>query len=276
MEGKPARCSKCHQLFTLHIQRPSVVEQAAIENCEDEEKRRSRRTKAEIRQEHLERIKDSFRTFHPRLARIAEDELSSEEEVRRWCVEVLRDALGHEDGSIDTEQRCLNKRVDIALMRDDRVFMVVECKNVRSRLPQAAVDQAAVYAVNKSADWAVVTNGQQWRLFRVTPVAGRDPKVTEIFDVVLLDDDGMSNRDAEMLYLMSARAIFSGDTERYYHRIACTSDLRLIAAFSSERVIRAVRVELSETYKDDLGERVPLEDAHVEERVRELLLPSEL
>ena len=44
MEGKPARCSKCHQVFTLHIQRPSVVEQAAIENCEEQEKKRTRRT----------------------------------------------------------------------------------------------------------------------------------------------------------------------------------------------------------------------------------------
>jgi predicted Zn finger-like uncharacterized protein len=276
MDGKPARCPKCHQVFTLRIQRPSMVEQAAIEASEEQEKKRVRRTKAEIRQEHLERIKDSFRAFHPRLARIAEDERSSEEEVRRWCVEVLRDALGHEDGTINTELRCLNKRVDIALVRDDRVFMVVECKNIRSRLPKSAIDQAVAYAVNRTADWAVVTNGQQWRLYRVVPVPGRDPRVTQIFDVALLDADGMSNRDAEMLYLLTARAIFSGDSERFFHRIGCTSDRRLIAAMSSDRVIRAVRIELLESYRDNVGERVALEDAHVEERIRELFLPSDL
>ncbi len=276
LENKSVRCQRCHQEFTLRIQRPSTIEQAAIENAEEQKQQRRRRTKAQIRQEHLERIKSSFRAFHSRLVHINGDKSSSEEEVRRWCIDVLRDSLDYPDTAIDTELRVLNRRVDIALKHEGKVFLVIECKNIRSKLPKATLDQAVGYAVQLSADWAVTTNGQQWRLYHVTPVRGRDPKVTEIFDVALLDGDGMSDQDAEWLYLLSSRAMLSGDTDRIRHRTSCLSERRLIDAIASERVVRAIRIQLSETYQSDTDERVALEDAHVEDRVRELFLPADL
>jgi hypothetical protein len=108
------------------------------------------------------------------------------------------------------------------------VYLIIECKNIRSKLPNRTLEQAIGYAAHLSADWAATTNGQQWRLYRVVPVRGRDPKAVQIFDVALLDEDGMSNEDAENLCMLTARAILSGDTERRYHRTACTSERSLL------------------------------------------------
>jgi len=277
-QGKKVRCPKCHQDFTLIVQRPSAAEQAAIENSTENEKqqRRQRRTKAEIRQEHLDRIKDGFRTLHTRLVRIRDAEKSSEEEVRRWCVDVLRDCLGFDDSVIDTEARVLNGRADICLKRNDKIFLVIECKNIRSKLPHRTLEQAIGYAAHLSADWAVTTNGQQWRLYRVIPRKGKDPSTVQMFDIAFLDEDGMSNRDAELLYMLTARAMFSGECERLFHRIACTSDRRLIDALTSDRVTRAIRLELKDAYAAESDETVALEEHHVQERVCELFLPAEL
>jgi predicted Zn finger-like uncharacterized protein len=175
LEGKSIRCPKCHREFIMKVERPSPIERAAIHNSEETEPPRKRRTKQEIRRHIYSGIKRGMRPYHNRLTEIVSQESSSEEEVRRWCIDVLRSVLGYEDAEIDTELRALNQRIDIALKRDGKVFMVVECKNIRSKLPCNVRDQAVMYAVNKSADWAVITNGQVWKLYRIFPVKGSDP-----------------------------------------------------------------------------------------------------
>lgn len=277
LEGKTIRCPKCHREFVMKVERPSAVEQAAIKNSEDEDAQpRKRRTKTEIRREYLSRIKKAFRPYHNRLTQIAEQESSSEEEIRRWCIDILRHVLGYDDADLDTEMRALNQRIDIALKRDDKVFMVIECKNVRSKLPTKVRDQAVMYAVNKSADWATVTNGQIWKLYRVFPVKGADPRVVEVFDLALLDDDGFSDSDAELFYLLTSRAIFGGDAEKMYHRTSCLSNRRVLEAITSPRAIKAIRRSLAEAYKEHSGETVRLVDEIVVEKVRELFLPATL
>ena len=276
LEGKTIRCPKCHRQFVMKIERPSPVEQAAIKNSEQQGVQRKRKTKSEIRKEHFAKIKKGFRPFHNRLTQIAAQETSSEEEVRRWCIDVLRHVLGYEDGELDTEMRALNQRIDIALKQDNKVFMVIECKNIRSKLPNNVRDQAVMYAVNKSADWAVITNGQIWKLYRVFPVKGADPRTVEVFDLALLDEDGVSDDDVEMFYLLTRRAVFGGDAERMYHRTACLSNRRVLEAITTPRAIAAIRRSLMEAYKLDAGEKIALADETVTERVREMFLPADL
>lgn len=291
LEGKSIRCPKCHREFVVKIVQPSIVEQAAIATRSPENgqapspaptddstppERRRRTTKSEIRERHLKRIKKEFRTFHKRLSAIANQEQSSEEEVRRWCIDVLKAALGYDDAEIDTEMCALNQRIDIALKEQDKVFMVIECKNIRSRLPNQVRDQAVMYAVNKSADWAVITNGQVWKLFRVIPTKGSDPRVVEVFDLGLLDEDGVSDRDVEFLFLLTKRAIKSGDSERHFHRTCCLDAERLVKAMSSDRVARCLKMSLMQSYADETGSRVPITVEDVIEKVKELLVPESL
>ncbi|HEY4313714.1 MAG TPA: type I restriction enzyme HsdR N-terminal domain-containing protein [Pirellulales bacterium] len=276
LEGKTIKCPKCHRDFIVKIERPSPVERAAIHNSEQSDAQRKRRTKQEIRKHFFSTIKRGMRPYHNRLMEIASQDNASEEEVRRWCIDVLRSVLGYEDIEIDTEMRALNQRIDIALKRDDKVFMVIECKNIRSKLPCNVRDQAVMYALNKSADWAAITNGQIWKLYRVFPVKGADPTTIEVFDLALLDEDGVSDDDIEKLYLLTSRAVFSGDSELMYHRTACLSNRRVLAAMTTPRVVKAIRHSLIEQYKQECEQSVKLSDDVVVDRVRDLFLPADL
>lgn len=295
MEGKSIRCPKCHREFIMRVERPLPVEAAAIRIREDEvssaaaarrakapsddgKATRARRSKSEIRAEIIDEIKKNIRTYHVRLNQINSQETSSEEEVRRWCVDVLRHVLGYEDLHIDTEMKALNQRIDIALKDNEsgKVFMVIECKNIRHKLGTAVRDQAIMYAVNKSADWAVITNGQIWKLYRVFPVKGSDPKAIEVFDIALLDEDGASSADAERFYLLTQRALFKGDSEKQYHKICCLSHQRVLSAMLSPRVIHAIRRALAEGYRGECDEVVHLRDEMVSDKVREMFMPADL
>ncbi len=133
-----------------------------------------------------------------------------------------------------------------------------------------------MYAANKSADWAVVTSGQVWKLLRVCPARGVDPKIVEIFDLSLLDADGVSDADVANLYLLTSRAVFSGETEQNYHRVACLSNQNLLRAMATPRVLRSLRRSLIEAYKKTAKESPKISDEDVDRRVREISLPPDL
>ncbi len=273
--GKTVRCPKCHSRFLLEIEAPTNSDRIAVEAEEEKTTKRTRRTKDEIRQECIDQTLEGFRTLHARLKAISEARSSSEEQVRVWCVDALRSALGYQDSQLDTESRVMGGRIDIAVKDDDHVMMVIECKNIRSKLRHHVKEQAGVYAATLTAPWAVVTNGDLWKLYRVSPLKGQSPRMDLVFDLALLDEDGISEVDAANLYLLSSRALSSGDTEREYHGVRCTSPARVYDALFSDRVLAAVRRELTESYKSLCDENVKLTDDDAKSALHELLTPLE-
>lgn len=191
--------------------------------------------------------------------------------MRRWCVDALETALGYEKHEINTEVRVLNQRVDIALQKDGKVFLIIECKNIRARLNNHVRDQAATYATNLAAEWIVTTNGQIWKLYKVIPQVGKEPRFIEIFDIALLDEDGVSDADADNLYLLTSRAVFCGDLEAMSHLAAATSKKRVLMALESERVVKALRLELAERYKDSADTGVMIDDEQALTALQEAL-----
>jgi hypothetical protein len=153
--------------------------------------------------------------------------------------------------------------------------LIIECKK-HNALPKKAREQAVTYAINKGADWAVVTNGQTWELHRVIPVVGQDPLVVEVFNTALLDDDGLSQYDVERMYLLTKRALLRGETEKEFHRAQCLSNRRLFSAMLSDRAIKSIRRSLYLTYKKEFQQHVKLTDEEVHEALKELIRPDEL
>jgi predicted Zn finger-like uncharacterized protein len=269
--GKAVRCPKCRTLFTLVLEVPSNSEQSAIAAEEErtKETKRKKRTQDEIRSSHIEKALAGFKSLHGRLQNLAQEAGNKEEQVRIWCMDALRTALGYDNEDLETERKVLNGRIDIAIKKDGRVMTVIECKAIRSRLGSSVLDQAGTYAATLSANWVVLTNGDIWKLYRVIPRHGHEPTMELVFDVALLDDDGISERDAENLYLLTARAMSCGDTEKAYHRMVCKNSLRLRAALFSERVVKAMRLELVQGYEAESQTKVQINDDEMLEALRD-------
>ncbi len=133
-----------------------------------------------------------------------------------------------------------------------------------------------MYAANKSADWAVGTNGSIWKLWRVIPISGRDPEVVEVFNVGLIDEDGISEQDVENFYLLTKRALFNGETATEASCQRAASNQRLLKALTSERVVTAFGRALMESYQADCSEKISLSEDFVASRIAEMFLPDEL
>ncbi len=202
--------------------------------CRRRPVKRTRRKKEQIRAEVCKQIRTEMRPLMKRLKAIVDDPTSPEEKVRQWCIDVFRTALGYTDPDLDFEATAMGQRIDIAIKIDGELVMIVECKNPRVKI-ESAREQAANYAIKKSVPWAVTTTGQVWKLYCVVPVKGKDPRTVEVFDVALFDEDGLSPTDVENLYLLSRRALTTGETELAYHQRECLGLERFVTGMKHRK-----------------------------------------
>ena len=266
--GKDVRCPRCHELFTMVLNGQVAV---------PEKPKRTRRTQSQIRQDEVDKILAGFQSLYPRLAELSQRPRSSEEDIRLWVVDALREALGYSVDQIFTEAPTPGGPADILLRGNDAPLMVIETKRVAATLKKtSARKQATKYAALLGAKWAVTSNGRTWRLFRVNYAEGRPPQPILIFDVALLDDDGVSESDAANLYYLSAHAMSCGDTEREYHAVACTAEHRMQSAILSPKIVASIRRQLLRTYEAETGYKARLSDARIMNAIRGASISIEL
>ncbi len=212
-------------------------------------------------------ILNVFQEMYDRLNLLASAKKGNESEIIRWCIDFIKNALGYEDQDIETELKVLGQRVDIAVKKNNKVLMVIECKSANVGLTPAFRNQVARYAVNLTTEWAVLTNGQIWKLYHIKPRPGEEPDCTEVFDIFLLDEEGFSEYEADCLYLLTPYSIESGEIAVNAYYCACISEKRLFPAMFSERVINAICEELEENYKKETGVEVSIDKEDIEEFV---------
>lgn len=188
-----------------------------------------------------------------RIAKQIANRRRNEEETRRWVIDMMRAAFGYKDDDITAELSVLGKRVDVALLYKESVIAVIECKAASVQLNSAAVNQVANYAIALHAEWAILTNGNRWMLLHVTPRKGFEPGILQIFDIEILDDDGLSKSDVDDLYLISKQAIISGETKASFHQENILSEDRLKDAITSPDIVSAIAEKLKASYKIEHG-----------------------
>jgi hypothetical protein len=285
--GKTIACPKCTRPFVIQLEAVSPIEQAAItntapssngsaqENPTISDPKRKKRTKAEVRKAEYKKIKKGFGPCMKQLQALSECDSLSEERIRLWCVDVLRTALGYKDADLDYEVSATNKKIDIAVKHEDDVIMVIECKR-RETLKEVDRQQALNYAMSRTAEWAVVTNGRNWELLRVIPVKGQNPQCITVFSIALLDEDGLSAYDVERMYLLTKRALLRGETEIEFHLAQCFDKNRLVSAMFTDRAIAAIRRSLIDAYKKEFKQRLNISTDDVYEELESLIRPDEL
>jgi len=206
-----------------------------------------------IRKVNENLIRKVKKGFKPHIARLNTIAKKSENETRRWCIDVMKDGLGYKDEDLETELNVLGLRVDIAVKQKDKVVLIVECKAGNIKLTPSHANQAARYAMNLGIPWAVLTNGNSWKLFYVSRSEGDTPNCTLVFDIALLDEDGLSETDAFYLSLLIPQNLESGETLWWAHFEACSSYPRLVKSLLSDKIIDVINTEILAAYEKETG-----------------------
>jgi predicted type IV restriction endonuclease len=131
---------------------------------------------------------------------------------------------------------------------DDKLQFLVEVKAIGVDLKEQHVKQGVDYAANQGIEWVALTNGVNWKVYRVT--FGKPINKELVVDLELPALSGKNDDDIAKLFLLSRESIVKSALEEYHDQKQATNKFVLAAAILSDPVLEVVRRQLRRMSRD--------------------------
>ena len=158
--------------------------------------------------------------------------------------DVLSEMFGYDKyAELTSEHSIRGTFCDLAVKIEGKLAFLIEVKAVGIELKDNHVKQAVDYASNQGCEWVVLTNGVDWRLYRVQFKKPIDKQ--EIAKFNLLEVSTRSEVDHEKYFLLTREGFTKNALSEYSDRKDATNRFMLAAILlNSEPVMAAVRREI--------------------------------
>jgi len=117
-------------------------------------------------------------------------------------VDILSDLFGYDKYSEITSEFAIKKTFcDLAIKIDGKVSLLIECKAIGLSLKDDYARQATNYAADSGIEWVLLTNGIDWKVYKILFAKPIDRELVYEFDMTNMS--GKKQSDLEMLFYLS-------------------------------------------------------------------------
>lgn len=194
------------------------------------------------------RIKEALKRFQPYIAQAKARDVG-EADTSTLCKDIVAELFGYDKYSeITAEYQIKSTYCDLAVKIEGKLVLLIEVKSVNSELKDTQIKQAVDYGANQGIEWVVLTNAQQWQIYKISygqPI-GHDLLVT--LDLLALNPKVKD--DVEALFLLTREAQGKSLLDQYHQQRQALSRFAIGAVVLSDPVLSAVRRELKRLSPD--------------------------
>jgi predicted type IV restriction endonuclease len=187
---------------------------------------------------------------------------------------VLNDILGDVFGydkylEVTSEFAVRSTYCDLAIKVDEKVQFLIEAKAIGIDLKETHLRQAIEYGANHGVQWVVLTNGIEWKLYRIRfeqPIN---------FDLVcsinFLSLKPKDEKDQMCLFIFSKEGLSKNARDDFYDKVQSVNRYIIGNLILSEPILSFIRRELKR-----LADGVKVEIDEIESIVRSEVLKREV
>jgi hypothetical protein len=219
------------------------------------------------------RIKDALRRFQPVVEQAKARDVG-EADTSTLVKDILAELFGYDKYSeITAEYQIKSTYCDLAMKVDGKLAVLVEVKALNTELKEHHVKQAVDYAANQGVEWVILTNAQNWQVYRVTFAQPISHELLMNLQFGVLSHK--SDADLESLFLLSREAQGKSLLDEYHEQRMALSRYSIGAVILSEPVLSVLRRELKRMSPDVRIEIEEIEQVLVEELLKRDVLEGE-
>jgi hypothetical protein len=173
----------------------------------------------------------------------------NEAETRRRVERIFESVMGYDVLNHITREYAIHgvgdtEHCDFAIQLDSKEssvpVMLVELKRVNIDLTPKHLKQAASYAINIGCEWALLTNGKEWKLYHISFA---QPPQTKLIDSWNLISDELSVL-AEKFGTISYKSIKKGYLSKLWEKSNVLTAQNVLKVILSEESITLIRRRL--------------------------------
>ncbi len=224
---------------------------------------------ANIPKKIAERFSRSVPKFQ-RVLQIAKDRDVNESDTVAVINDICGEVFGYDKYlEVTSEFAIRGTYCDLALKVDDKVQYLIEAKAIGIDLKDVHMKQACDYGANHGVQWIVLTNGIEWRVYRIRFEQPINYDLVATFNFLNLNPK--NDQDQDVLYLIAKEGLSKNIRDEFYEKVQCVNRYVIGNLLLTEPVVSVLRRELKK-----LSDGMKIEVAEVEQIIRKEVLKREI
>lgn len=196
----------------------------------------------------LDRLQATIKTFQ-NVAAIQKSRDVSEADTVTLVKDMLADMFGFDKYlELTSEQQIRGTYCDLAVKIDGKIRYLVEVKSAGITLNDSHLRQALNYGANQGIEWIVLTNGLDWRLYRIK--FGQPIDFEEVSSFNLLSVNLRNEDDVRKMFLLCREGISSDAMDVFHQNAQLLNKYTIAQILSSETIISSVRKEMKKLFPE--------------------------
>jgi predicted type IV restriction endonuclease len=193
-----------------------------------------------------------------KILRTARDRDLNESDTVAIIGDMLCEIFGYDKyAEITSELAIKGTYCDLAIKVNEAFQFLIECKSIGTDLKETHLKQVRDYGANKGISWVILTNGLEWRIFKI-----KFEQPVEAEPVCSFNMDTLSPKkdsDIEKLFIICKEGLAKDTREEFYGKSQTINKYVIGALLLQEPLLSAIRRELR---KLSVGTKIELEDIH--------------
>jgi predicted type IV restriction endonuclease len=190
-----------------------------------------------------ERLATGLRKFQPILASSKSRDVNEADTVT-LVKDILAELFGYDKYSeVTSECSIRGTWCDLGIKLEDGKFLfLIEVKAIGLELKDHHVKQAVDYSANQGTEWVLLTNGEVWRVYRVTfakPISNE-----LVLELNLSSLTAKRQADLELLFHLTREGWAKSAIDAFHQQRQALSRFTVAAVVLSDSVVDVVRREL--------------------------------
>lgn len=189
-----------------------------------------------------ERLAAGIKRFQPILGSAKARDVGESDTVI-IVTDILSEVFGYDKYSeITSETSIRGTWCDLAIKLDGAIEFLIEVKAIGSDLKDSHTKQAVDYSANQGTDWVILTNGEIWRIYKVTFAKPITHEL--VLEINLSQLQPKKSGDIELLYHLTREGWLRSALGEFHTQQLALSRFFLGAMVLSNPVLEIIRREL--------------------------------
>lgn len=170
---------------------------------------------------------------------------------------LLTDILGYTSiEEIKTEYMIKGTYADYVVQIKGVRHFLIEVKSLSIELSEKHLRQAINYGANEGIDWAVLTNGRRFELYRI--IFSKPIDSQKVFSIDLSDKSQLKN-SAQYLQYLHKDSVMKKELVNYWNRCLALDPKTIAGILFDTKIIRIVKKTLKTKFKINFSEEEVLD-----------------
>jgi hypothetical protein len=219
------------------------------------------------------KVVDRFIKSVPRFQKvlqIAKDRDVNESDTVAVLSDIFGDVFGYDKYlEVTSEFAIRGTYCDLALRVENKVQFLIEVKAIGIDLKDSHMKQACDYGANHGVQWIVLTNGIEWRIYRIRFEQPINYDLISTFNFLALNP--RDEKDQDNLFILTKEGLSKNTREDFYEKVQSVNRYIIGNLILAEPVLCVLRRELKK-----LADGVKIEIDEIQKIVKNEVLKREI